>query len=109
MIRKVPGRSFGETFGNIFQAVKAHDFRGEEIKLAAAARVEDGTGYLWLSIKAGPGGTDTFHQELITSDKWQEYHIEAEVPDGASKITYGLAYVGQGTAFIDAVSIEKAN
>jgi len=109
MIRKVPGRSFGETFGNIFQAVKAHDFRGEEIRLAAAARVEDGTGYLWLSIKAGPGGTDTFHQELITSDKWQEYHIEAEVPQGASKITYGLAYIGQGTAFVDAVSIGKAN
>jgi len=108
MIKKNPGRSFGETFGNIRQSIKAFNFRGEKIRFSAAARVNDGTGYLWLSIDVSrePG---IFRQEIITSDKWQEYHILAEVPQGATKITYGLAYVGQGAAFIDDVAIGDSN
>ncbi len=109
MIRKAPGRSFGETFGNIFQAVKADDYRGEKIRFTAAARINDGTGYLWLSINKGTREPDIFHQEVITSIEWQEYDILAEVPQKATKITYGLAYVGQGTAFIDDVSIGQSD
>jgi len=109
MIRRNPGRPFGEPFGNIRQSIKASGFRGERIQFSAAARVKDGIGYLWLSINKGAGKPDIFHQEIITSDKWQEYHILAEVPQGSIRITYGLVYVGQGTAFIDDVSIGDSN
>ena len=105
MIKRIPGRSFGDAYGNISQSIKAADFRGQKIRFTAAVRIEKGTGYLWLSINGGPRGKDMFHQEIITSDTWQEYHIDTEVPQGASKITYGLAYVGQGTACIDEVII----
>jgi erythromycin esterase len=105
MIRRNPGRPFGEPFGNIRQSIKASGFRSERIQFSAAARVKDGIGYLWLSINKGAGKSDIFHQEIITSDKWQEYHILAEVPQGSTRITYGLAYVGHGAAFIDDVAI----
>jgi len=104
MIRKLPGRSFGETVGKISQSIKANDYRGKAIRFNAAVRVNDGIGYLWLSINVRKA-PDIFLQQEITSDKWREYHIEAEVPEEASKITYGLAYVGQGATFIDEISI----
>ena len=108
MIKRIPGRPFGEPFGNIRQSIKASGYRAKEIRLSAASRVSGGVGYLWISINV-PGSPGIFHQEIITSDKWQEYHIVAEVPQKASKITYGLAYAGQGAAFIDDVAIGNSN
>lgn len=108
MIKRIPGRPFGEPFGNIRQSIKASGYRAKEIRLSAALRVSGGVGYLWVSINV-PGSPGIFHQEIITSDKWQEYHIVAEVPQKASKITYGLAYAGQGAAFIDDVAIGNSN
>lgn len=104
MIKRVPGRFFGEAFGNISQSIKAFDFRGRKTRLSAAVRVNDGIGYFWLSIHR-PGAPAIFRQEIVTSDKWQEYHILAEVPQEASKITFGLAYVGRGAAYIDEVCL----
>jgi len=108
MIKRIPGRPFGEPFGNIRQSIKASGYRAKEIRLSAASRVSGGVGYLWISINV-PGSPGIFHQKIITSDKWQEYHIVAEVPQKASKITYGLAYAGHGTAFIDDVTIGNSN
>jgi len=108
MIKRIPGRSFGECFGNISQCIKVSDFKGEKIQFSAAARISEGIGYLWLSAE-GINSPNVFRQKIITSDKWQEYHIEADVPEKASKITYGLAYVGQGAAYIDNVSIRDSD
>ncbi|HCO93291.1 MAG TPA: hypothetical protein DIU00_04955 [Phycisphaerales bacterium] len=108
MIKRIPGRPFGEPFGNIRQSIKASGFRAKEIRLSAASRVSGGVGYLWISINV-PRSPGIFHQETITSDKWQEYHIVAEVPQKASKITYGLAYAGHGTAFIDDIAIGNSD
>lgn len=108
MIKRVPGRPFGEPFGNMVQSIKASGFRGEKIQFSAAARVSDGIGYLWLSIDVSRAPS-IFQQQTITSDEWQKYHILTEVPQEAAKITYGLAYVGQSAAFIDDVAIGNSN
>jgi hypothetical protein len=108
MIKRIPGKAFGEALGNIRQSLKADDFRGETIQFTAATRVTDGIGYLWLSIE-GRNAPTIFQQQIITSDKWQKYSISAEVPQEAFRISYGLAYVGQGSAFIDDIAIEKSN
>ena len=108
MIKRIPGRPFGEPFGNIRQSIKASGYRAKEIRLSAASRVSGGVGYLWISINV-PRAQAVFSQQIIASDKWQEYNILAEVPKEAIKITYGLAYVGQGAAFIDDVSIGDSN
>jgi hypothetical protein len=108
MIRRIQGRPFGESFGNIMQFLKADDFRGGKIEFTAAARVSEGIGYLWLSIEAR-NAPNVFQQQIITSDEWQKYSISAEVPQEAFRISYGLAYVGQGSAFVDDVAIENSN
>jgi hypothetical protein len=108
MIKRIPGRPFGEPFGNISQSIKVSDFKGEKIQFTAAARVSDGIGYLWLSIDVRNAPTIS-QQRIITSDQWQKYSLLTEVPQDAFRITYGLAYVGQGAAFIDDVSIGDSN
>ncbi|MHC4752720.1 MAG: erythromycin esterase family protein, partial [Planctomycetota bacterium] len=50
MIKRVPGRPFGEPFGNIRQSIKASDYRGKKVRFTAAVRVDEGIGYLWLSV-----------------------------------------------------------
>jgi len=105
MIKRIPGRPFGESFGNIKQSIKVSDFKGEKIQFTAAARVSDGIGYLWLSIEVR-NAPAIFKQQTVTSDQCQKYSIlTEEIPQDAFRITYGLAYVGQGTAFIDDVTI----
>ncbi|MBC8470708.1 MAG: erythromycin esterase family protein [Planctomycetes bacterium] len=104
MIKRVPGKAFGEACGNITQSLKADDFRGQTIQFNAAVRAVNGIAYLWLSIDAR-NAPNIFRQEIITSDKWQKYSISAKVPQEAFRISYGLAYVGQGAAFIDDVTI----
>ena len=108
MIKRIPGKAFGEAFGNITQSLKADDFRGETIQFNAAVRAVNGIAYLWLSIDAR-NAPDIFSQEIITSDKWRKYSLSTEVPRNAFRITYGLAYVGQGAAFIDDVAIVNSN
>ena len=104
MIKRIPGKAFGEALGNIRQSLKADDFRGETIQFNAAVRAVNGIAYLWLSIDVR-NAPNIFQQQIITSDKWQKYSISAEVPREAFRISYGLAYVGQGAAFIDDVTI----
>jgi erythromycin esterase len=107
MIKRIPGRPFGEPFGNVSQSIKASDFNGEKIQYSAAARISEGTAYLWLSIDVINAPTIS-QQQVITSDQWEKYSLSAEVPQDAFKITYGLAYVGQGAAFIDDVTIDNS-
>ena len=104
MIQRVPGRPFGEPFGNLVQRTKASDFQGQTIKLSAAARVTEGIAYLWLSVDVRNAPT-VFRQQIVTLDQWQKYTLQAEVPQNAFRIAYGLAYVGQAAAFIDDVTI----
>ena len=107
MIKRIQGKTFGEALGNIRQSLKADDFRGETIQISAAARAINGTAYLWLSIDVRNAPTIS-RQQVITSDQWQKYSLLAEVPQDAFRITYGLAFVGQGAAFIDDVTISNS-
>ena len=104
MIKRLPGRPFGQPFGNITQSIKASDFKGEKFRFSAAARITEGTAYLWLSVDVR-NAPNVFRQRIITSDQWQKYSLRADVPQDAFRITYGLAYVGRGAAFIDDVTI----
>jgi len=106
MIKRVPGKTFGQAAGNINQTLKADEFRGQTIQFNAAVRAVNGTAYLWLSIESR-NAPDIFRQEIITSDKWRKYSISAEVPQQAFRISYGLAYVGRGAAYIDDVTISN--
>jgi len=107
MIKRIPGRPFGEPFGNISQSIKTSDFKGEKIQFSAAVRISEGIAYLWLSVDVRNAPTIS-KQKIITSDQWEKYSLQAEGPQDAFRISYGLAYVGQGAAFIDDVTIDNS-
>jgi erythromycin esterase len=116
MIARPPGRHYGEAYGLLGQRIEAAPYRGKRVRLRAAVRTEvTGPGnqaYLWLHVTkawAFPPSTvfrDDMADRPITTRQWQEYEIVGEVPEDAEMIDYGLALVGDGRAWIDAVSVE---
>jgi len=42
----------------------------------------------------------------VTSRDWRVYEILADVPQDADAIVYGLDLVGDGTAWLDSVTVD---
>ena len=116
MISRPPGRHYGERVGVLVQRIAATAYRGKRVRLRAAVRTEViGPGsqeHLWLRVTkewAFPPSTafyDDMSDRPITNHEWREYEIIGEVPEDAEVIDYGMALVGDGRAWIDAVSVE---
>jgi erythromycin esterase len=116
MIARPPGRHYGETLGLLGQRIEATPYRGKRVRFRAAVRTDvSGAGnqaYLWMHVTkkwAFPPSTafrDDMADRPITNPEWREYVIVGEVPEDAEMIDYGMALVGDGRTWIDAVSIE---
>jgi erythromycin esterase len=115
MISRLPGKHYGEVVGSFGQRLDATAYRGKKIRLRAAARADvSGTGNVsWLRLSVsrksfGPQATafDSLDKYPITSAEWRVYEIVAEVPQDADAISYGIALVGDGRAWLDSVSVE---
>ncbi len=106
MIKRRPGRAFHGAFGNVGQVIDASNLSDGSLQFNAAVRVEDGKGYLWLSVEHF-NGPAVFQEKMICSDEWQEYSLQIEIPQKAKKLIYGLAFVGEGAAFIDNVELKN--
>jgi erythromycin esterase len=121
MISRAAGqhKHYGETVGTLHQRLDATAYRGKKIKLRAAVRAEvKGLGngaHLWLRVTKPGFGPQTlaFYDNMagqpITASEWREYEIPGEVAADAYAIDYGLALVGEGRAWLDAVSLEVAD
>lgn len=119
LLRSLPGRRYGEMFGGLEQHLDAKPYRGKRVRLRAFMRVEPsgagGAGHLWLRAARSsfsPAG-DAFYDGMvdrpITSGEWREYELTGEVPANVEQIIYGAALVGEGRAWVDAVSIEAVD
>lgn len=115
MISRLPGKHYGEIVGSFVQRLDATSYRGKKIRLRAAARSDvTGTGNLsWLRLsitKKGFGpqalAFDSVDKYPVTSAEWRIYEIVADVPQDADAISYGLALMGDGKAWLDSVSVE---
>lgn len=114
-ISKLPDQAYGETYGWIRQVIDATQYRNKKIKLSAAVRIEpnetNDKAYLWLRvIKPGYGSQgwvffDKMADRPIMSSEWNRYEITGEVTEDAISIEYGFAFVGDGKAYIDGVSL----
>jgi len=55
--------------------------------------------------------TEVFYENMadrpIISNEWHAYEIIGEVPANAVTIEYGIVFVGDGQAYLDAVSLEE--
>ena len=106
-ISRLPGYMFGNAVGSIFQVLKANPYRGLNIRFSAAARSNGGNAYLWLSID-GSRISKVFRKQEVSSGNWQKYQLNAVIPEGASRITYGLSYLGTKAAMIDDVLVSTS-
>lgn len=118
MIRRQPGRHFGEVSGSLIQRIDASPYRGKRIRLRAAARAElAGDGVAFLRLRVHPPHTGSAHDDpapifdsldehRVTSLDWRVKEIVADVPEDAGIISYGLFLAGSGSAWVDAVSVE---
>ena len=117
ILARSPGRRYGEIFGTLAQRVDASSYRGKLVRLRAMVRSEvigpGNEAYLWLQAARGFTAPQriAFLEDMsdrpITHRDWREYEIVGEVPADAETIDFGLALVGEGRAWIDAVSLES--
>jgi hypothetical protein len=103
-------------YGSLSQQIDAFPYRGKLIRLSAAIRTDvSGPGnqaYLWLRVTKkffGPSALsfyDNMDDRPITNSDWHIYDIVGKVPPDSDVIGFGLALVGEGKAWLDAVSVE---
>ena len=118
LLRRLPGKHYGEMVGSLTQRLDGKPYRGKKIKLQAATR-GDVTGpdnHAWLRLVVtrrtpflvDPRATvfDTLDQHPVNSPEWQTREIVADVPPDAASISYGLYLMGDGTAWLDSVSLQ---
>jgi len=114
-IRSLPGKRYGDAFGMLTQRRPAGPYVGRRVRLRASVRVEGEPGcraYLWLrAVKSGIGfaaetlyrGTD---ENPITTAEWRDFELVGDIPAESKTVSYGVALVGQGTAWLDSVTLE---
>lgn len=112
-----PGRRYGEIFGTLAQRIDATSYRGKRVRLRAMVRSEvigpGNEAFLWLQAARGFDAPqriaylDDMSDRPITHRDWREHEIVGEVPADAETIDFGLALVGEGRAWIDAVSLQS--
>lgn len=101
-----------ERDGTVFQIVDAEKLKGKKIRFSVWAKAEpigpDSRGQLWLRIDGE--NNKTLYTEInddreITSIKWENYTIEAEVPLEAKEVRLGLIFLGDGKIWFDDASL----
>lgn len=116
VIRRAPGPSYGETPAALSQRADATPWRGQRVMLRAWVRVDGASGsrgYLWLEITepGDPYSEAVFYESTterpITASEWREYRIATDVSEAADVISFGFAFVGDGEAWLDGVSLER--
>jgi C-terminal processing protease CtpA/Prc len=103
----------GRMFGNLMQACDANAYRGKIVRFRAAVRpLLEGyrdRAQLWLRIdRAGGqiGFFDNMHDRPIRESGWHYYEIVGGVAADAEAINFGVMLLGEGTVFLDDVSLE---
>jgi erythromycin esterase len=113
MISRSADKYYGETAGGVMQRIDAAAYRAKRVKLRVMARAETAGQYsqAYLRFRVGRPGAVVFDSQIdypVTTADWRAYEIEADAPDDADAISYGIHLVGKGRAWLDAVSIEAS-
>ncbi len=111
ILSRDPRNYYGERAGSLTQLIDATAYRGKHIRLRVMARTDAvGIGnhaYLRLVIEnANSVAFDNLVGQPVTSTTWQSYEIEADVPNGARAVRYGVYLLGVGRVWLDAVSLD---
>lgn len=103
LIRRKPGRHYGEASGSLLQWVDAKAYREKDVRvrLAARKRQEGARMFYWMKVW---GAFEERHE--VASSEWQTYEIVRAIPPNAVVIEYGIALTGDGEAWVDDVELE---
>lgn len=92
------------TFGNVFKWIDAVPYRGKEIKMKAAVKVEKGIGQLWMRVDRKtkqPGFFENMDDRPIKTNQWNYYEIIGTVAKDAEKVFFGCFLRGSGQLWAD--------
>ncbi|HET8775563.1 MAG TPA: S41 family peptidase [Thermoanaerobaculia bacterium] len=108
---RLSGSSSG--FGNILQRIDATPYRGKRVRLRAAVRVEGAVAMaaaaLWMRVdrpEKQMGFFDNMGDRPIHSAEWAYYEIAGDVAEDAELLNLGMMLYGEGTAWLDDVTLE---
>lgn len=111
ILSRLPQHHYGERAGSLTQRIDATAYRGKRIRLRLMARTDAmGVGnhaYVRLRVRnVDDVAFDNLIGQPVSSTTWRSYEIEADVPDSAEAVEYGVHLIGTGRVWMDAVSIE---
>lgn len=100
---------------NVHQKLDAIDLRGKMLRFEADYRIDpksmqdSSDAFLFVRIRESKSKEPIFVQTelgVLDSGKWERGSLEFYVDPKANEITYGIYFVGEGTAYLDDTSLE---
>ncbi len=100
-------------FTTLMQAIKAKQYIGKRVRLAAKIKSHQLKGWagLWMRIdgKNKNLGFDNMENRKITgTTNWKEYSVVLDVSSGSEEIAFGVLTSGAGSIWIDSIRFDGA-
>lgn len=103
-------------FGTMMQTIPAEAWRGRKVRFRAQVRATNVKGWagLWMRVDGAepnePLAFDNMGDRPITgTSEWTAYEIVLNVPNGATRIAFGILLAGKGQVWIDDASLAPAD
>lgn len=102
-------------FGTLMQGMDADEYVGKRLAMNIWIKTEgvDGWAAAWMRVDGAKGrrgrslAFDNMMNRLIKgTTEWKKYQIVLDVPEGASKVAFGLMLSGRGKVWIDKVEFK---
>jgi hypothetical protein len=96
-----------QSAGLLFQSIKADEFKGVRVALAAYVKTEHGdagSAHLWLRVDGADKTLSSDYmlgRPILPGKDWALYSIVIDVPADAVGITFGVAQNGPGQLWVD--------
>jgi hypothetical protein len=97
------------TFGTLTQAVAADAWRGKRLRLSGwlrTAGITSGFGGLWLRVDPDLGFDNMRDRGVHGTTGWGRYEVILDVPPKATQIAFGALLSGNGTLWVDDLTLE---
>ncbi len=100
-----------DPFGNVLQSIDPAKILAHQIRMRFQAKIVEGNCKLqgWMRVDRDSGEVGFFNNmgdRPVTGKEWREYEITGTVDDDAAGLTFGVMFMGSGSALIDNLVLE---
>lgn len=100
-----------QQFATMMQGFRAHEYKGERLKLSCFLKTEDASKCgAWLRIDNGNGDTVQFdnmdNRSIQGTTDWNHYSLVLDVPEDSASIHFGVLLIGKGKVWADGFRFE---